>query len=181
MADVAARRQALDLAPDPGFDPDAWRRAKEAADARQEAALDLAGPASWVAQADAERGLAKQALARADQADARAAALDAEAALGPADAVLAGARERSGPPPRRPPPPTAPAAPPPRPRPGPPATRPAWRVWRTPAPSTNGSPAWRSRPPTCSGWPTWSPGSGCTWSAGWGGGCRWRARPCSPS
>jgi DNA repair exonuclease SbcCD ATPase subunit len=95
VADVAARRQALDQAPDPGFDPDAWRQAKEAADARQEAALHLAGLERRVAQADAERGLAKQALARADQADARAAALDAEAAaLGPADAVLAGARER---------------------------------------------------------------------------------------
>jgi DNA repair exonuclease SbcCD ATPase subunit len=95
VADVAARRQALDQAHDPGFDPDAWRRAKEAADARQEAALHQAGLERRVAQADAERGLAKQALARADQADARAAALDAEAAaLGPADAVLAGARER---------------------------------------------------------------------------------------
>jgi DNA repair protein SbcC/Rad50 len=95
VADVAARRQALARAPDPGFDPEAWRRAREAADARQEAALHLAGLERRVAQADAERDLAKQALARADQADARAAALDAEAAaLGPADAVLAGARER---------------------------------------------------------------------------------------
>ena len=95
MADVAARQRALDQVPDPGFDPDAWDRARQAADARQEAALALAGLERRVAQADAERGLAKQALARADQADARAAALDAEAAaLGPADAVLAGARDR---------------------------------------------------------------------------------------
>jgi DNA repair protein SbcC/Rad50 len=95
VADVAARRRALDQVPDPGFDPDAWDRARQAADARQEAALALAGLERRVAQADAERGLAKQALARADQADARAAALDAEAAaLGPADAVLAGARDR---------------------------------------------------------------------------------------
>jgi DNA repair protein SbcC/Rad50 len=94
-ADVAARQRALDQVPDPGFDLEAWRRAREAADARQEAALHLAGLERRVAQADAERGLAKQALARADQADARAAALDAEAAaLGPADAVLAEARER---------------------------------------------------------------------------------------
>jgi exonuclease SbcC len=95
QADVAARRRALDQAPDPGFDPDAWTRARQAAQAGQEAALRLAGLERQVAQADAERGLAKQALARADQADAKAAALDAEAAaLGPADAVLAEARER---------------------------------------------------------------------------------------
>jgi exonuclease SbcC len=92
---VAARQQALDRAPDPGFDPDAWTRARQAAAAGQEAALRLAELERRVAQADAERGLAKQALARADQADARAAALDAEAAvLGPADAVLGEARER---------------------------------------------------------------------------------------
>jgi exonuclease SbcC len=95
LADVAARQLALDQAPDPGFDPVAWNRAREATEARQEAALALAGLERRVAQADAERGLAKQALARADQADARAAALDAEAAvLGPADAVLAEAKER---------------------------------------------------------------------------------------
>jgi DNA repair protein SbcC/Rad50 len=94
-ADVAARQHALDQAPDPSFDPDAWARARQAAQAGQEAALRLAALERRVAQADAERGLAKQALARADQADARAAALDAEAAaLGPADAVLAEARER---------------------------------------------------------------------------------------
>ena len=95
LADVATRQRALDQAPDPGFDAGAWQRAREAAEARQEAALQLAGLERRVAQADAERGLAKQALARADQADTRAAALDAEAtALGPADAVLAEARER---------------------------------------------------------------------------------------
>ena len=95
LADVAARQRALDQAPDPGFDPVAWNQAREAAEARQEAALALAGLERRVAQADAERGLAKQALARADQADVRAAALDAEAAaLGPADAVLADAKER---------------------------------------------------------------------------------------
>jgi DNA repair protein SbcC/Rad50 len=95
VADVAARQRALDQAPDPGFDPDAWARARQAAAAQKEAALRLAELERRVAQADAERGLAKQALARADQADARAAALDAEAvALGPADAVLAEARER---------------------------------------------------------------------------------------
>ena len=95
LADVAARQRALDQAPDPGFDPDAWTRARQAAAAQKEAALHLAGLERRVAQADAERGLAKQALARADQADTRDAALDAEAAaLGPADAVLAEARER---------------------------------------------------------------------------------------
>src|SRR5215213_9752124 len=41
-ADVAVRQQALEAAPDPGFDPEAWRAARQAADARQEAALDLA-------------------------------------------------------------------------------------------------------------------------------------------
>jgi exonuclease SbcC len=95
LADVAARQHALDQVPDPGFDPDAWARARQAAQAGQEAALALAALERRVAQADAERDLAKEALARADQADARAAALDAEAAaLGPADAVLAEARER---------------------------------------------------------------------------------------
>src|SRR5215218_5719052 len=95
VADVAARQRALDQASDPGFDPDAWARARQAAAAQKEAALRLAELERRVAQADAERGLAKQALARADQADARAAALDAAAAaLGPADAVLAQARER---------------------------------------------------------------------------------------
>ncbi|MFL6298064.1 MAG: hypothetical protein ACJ75M_20130, partial [Actinomycetes bacterium] len=94
-ADVAARQRALDHAPDPGFDPDAWSRARQAAAAGQEAALHLAELERQVAQADAERGLAKQALARADQADTHAAALDAEAAaLGPADAALAEARDR---------------------------------------------------------------------------------------
>jgi DNA repair protein SbcC/Rad50 len=94
-ADVAARQAALDEAPDPGFDPDAWRRAKQAAQARQEAAIALAGLERRLAQAEEERGLAKEALARADQADARAVAVDAEAArLGPADAELAAARER---------------------------------------------------------------------------------------
>jgi DNA repair exonuclease SbcCD ATPase subunit len=95
VADVAARQQALDQAPEPAFDPDAWKLAKQAAEARQEAALALAELQRRVAQADVERGLAKQALARADRADARAGALDAEAAaLGPADAALADARER---------------------------------------------------------------------------------------
>jgi DNA repair protein SbcC/Rad50 len=95
LADEAARQQALDQAPDPGFDPHAWTKAKQAAEARQEAALALAGLERRVAQADVERGLAKQALARADQADLRASALDAEAAaLGPADAELAAARDR---------------------------------------------------------------------------------------
>src|SRR6266540_2532156 len=85
-ADVAARQTALDETPDPGFDADAWRRAKQAAEARQEAAIALA---------ELERGLAKEALARADLADGRALAVDAEAArLGPADAELAAARER---------------------------------------------------------------------------------------
>ena len=94
-ADVAARQAALDEAPDPGFDADAWRRAKQAAEARQEAAIALAELERRLAQAEEERGLAKEALARADQADGRALAVDAEAArLGPADAELAAARER---------------------------------------------------------------------------------------
>jgi DNA repair protein SbcC/Rad50 len=94
-ADVAARQAALDEAPDPGFDADAWRRAKQAAEARQQAAIALAELERRLAQAEEERGLAKEALARADKADGRAAAVDAEAArLGPADAELAAARER---------------------------------------------------------------------------------------
>src|SRR6266508_1523257 len=94
-ADVAARQTALDETPDPGFDADAWRRAKQAAEARQEAAIALAELERRLAQAEEERGLAKEALARADQADGRALAVDAEAArLGPADAELAAARER---------------------------------------------------------------------------------------
>jgi len=95
VADVAARQKALDQAPDPGFDPAAWTAAKQAAEARQEAALALAALERRLAQADVERGLAKQAMARADRADARASAYDAEAAaLGPADAELAAAREQ---------------------------------------------------------------------------------------
>jgi DNA repair protein SbcC/Rad50 len=94
-ADVAARQAALDEVPDPGFDPDAWQRARQAAEARQEATIGLAELERRLAQAEEERGLAKEALARADQADARAAAVDAEAAkLGPADAELAAARAR---------------------------------------------------------------------------------------
>src|SRR6266508_950331 len=94
-ADVAARQTALDETPDPGFDADAWRRAKQAAEARQEAAIALAELERRLAQAEEERGLAKEALARADLADGRALAVDAEAArLGPADAELAAARER---------------------------------------------------------------------------------------
>ncbi|HEV3463486.1 MAG TPA: hypothetical protein VG846_05840, partial [Actinomycetota bacterium] len=90
-----ARRNALDQAPDPGFDPDAWKAAKRAAEARQAATLTLADLERRLAQAEVERGLAKQAIARADQAEGRAAALEAEAAaLGPADVVLAEARER---------------------------------------------------------------------------------------
>ena len=46
----AILRRALDQAPDPGFDTDAWRRARQAADARQEAALQLAGLGRRVAQ-----------------------------------------------------------------------------------------------------------------------------------
>ena len=94
-ADLAARQAALDGTPDPGFDADAWRRARQAAEARQEAAIALAGLQRRHAQAEEERGLAKEALARADRADGRAAELDAEAAaLGPADAELAAARQR---------------------------------------------------------------------------------------
>src|SRR5512133_3342577 len=58
QADVAARQYALDQAPDPGFDPDAWARARQAAAAQKEAALRLAELERRVAQADAERGLA---------------------------------------------------------------------------------------------------------------------------
>src|SRR6266545_345001 len=69
--------------------------AEAAAAARQEAAIALAALERRLAQAEEERGLAKEALARADLADGRALAVDAEAArLGPADAELAAARER---------------------------------------------------------------------------------------
>src|SRR5919108_177904 len=69
--------------------------AKGGAAACQEAAVTLAGLQRHLAQAEEERTLAKEALARADRADARAAELDAQAAaLGPADAELAAARQR---------------------------------------------------------------------------------------
>jgi DNA repair protein SbcC/Rad50 len=94
-ADLAARQAALDEVPDPGFDPDAYARAKGAADERQAAAAALADLERRRGQAEVERGLAKEALARADLADGRAGELDREAErLGPADVELEAARER---------------------------------------------------------------------------------------
>jgi exonuclease SbcC len=94
-ADVQERRAALHQVPDPGFDPDAHTRARQAADAREQAALGLADLERRRGQAEEERVLAKEALARADQADLRAAGLEQDAErLGPADAELAAARER---------------------------------------------------------------------------------------
>jgi DNA repair exonuclease SbcCD ATPase subunit len=94
-ADVQARHATLEQVPDPGFDPEAHARARRAADAREQAVLGLADLERRLGQAEEERALAKQALARADASEQRASELDAEAVrLGPADRELAAARER---------------------------------------------------------------------------------------
>jgi DNA repair protein SbcC/Rad50 len=93
--DATARQAALDTVPDPGFDPQRWEAARQAAARRDEVTGALAGLRARRDQAEVDRRAAKEALARADEADGRAATMDAEAAaLGDADAVLATARER---------------------------------------------------------------------------------------
>ena len=90
--EVAARRVALDAAPDPGFDEAAWTAARQAAVDLQQLVVALGELRARAERATAERDLAKEALARADEADGRAAALDAEAVgLGDAEARLAAA------------------------------------------------------------------------------------------
>ncbi len=87
--EVAARTAELAGAPDPGFDPAAYAVAKQAAGALQQARLDLGALRGRAQRADAERALAKEALARADQADGQAAKLDTELAT----PALAGAEQ----------------------------------------------------------------------------------------
>jgi exonuclease SbcC len=93
--EVAERARELEALPDSGFDPQAHRRAKQAAVELQRAALDLRELRGRAEQAEVERKLAKEALVRADEAEERAAAVEAEArALGHAERELAAARER---------------------------------------------------------------------------------------
>jgi exonuclease SbcC len=93
--EVAERRRELELLPDPGFDPEAHRRARQAAEELQRVALDLRELRGRAEQAEIERKLAKEALARAGEADERAAVVETEAAaLGEAERELGAARER---------------------------------------------------------------------------------------
>jgi DNA repair protein SbcC/Rad50 len=92
--EVAERERELERHPDPGFDLEAHRRAKQAAEELQRVALDLRELRGRAEQAEVERKLAKEALDRAAEADERAAAVEAEAGtLGEAERELAAARE----------------------------------------------------------------------------------------
>ncbi len=93
--EVAERERELARLPDAGFDPEAHRLARRAADELQQVALDLRELRGRAEQAEVERKLAKEALDRAAEADERAAAVEAEAAaLSEAERELAAARER---------------------------------------------------------------------------------------
>ncbi len=94
-AEVADRERELERLPDPGFDPEAHRLARQAAEELQQAALDLRQLHGRAEQAEVERKLAKEALDRAGEADERAAAVEVEAkALEGAEQELGVARER---------------------------------------------------------------------------------------
>ncbi len=94
-AEVADRERELERLPDPGFDPEAHRLARQAAEELQQAALDLRQLHGRAEQAEVERKLAKEALDRAGEADDRAAAVEVEAkALEGAEQELGVARER---------------------------------------------------------------------------------------
>jgi DNA repair protein SbcC/Rad50 len=93
--EVAERERELERLSDPGFDLEAHQRAKRAAEELQQVALDLRELRGRAEQAEVERKLAKEALARADEADERAAAVETEAeALREAERELGAARER---------------------------------------------------------------------------------------
>src|SRR6266545_4650146 len=78
--ELAGRRAALDAVGDPGFDPRAHQRAKDAAARRDELATQLAGLRARRDQAEQDKQAAKEAHARADEAEQDAVALDAKAA-----------------------------------------------------------------------------------------------------
>src|SRR6266540_2297095 len=93
--ELAGRRTALDAVADPGFDPRAHQRAKDAVARRDELARLLAGLRARRDQAEQDKLAAKEALARADEAEQRAVALDEEAAgQEAAEQALAAARRR---------------------------------------------------------------------------------------
>src|SRR6266545_393537 len=93
--ELAGRRTALDAVADPGFDPRAHQRAKDAVARRDELARLLAGLRARRDQAEQDKLAAKEALARADEAEQRAVALDEEAAgQEAAERALAAARRR---------------------------------------------------------------------------------------
>src|SRR6266498_1544416 len=93
--ELAGRRAALDAVGDPGFDPRAHQRAKDAAARRDELATQLAGLRARRDQAEQDKQAAKEALSRADEAEQRAVALDEEAAgQEAAERALAAARRR---------------------------------------------------------------------------------------
>jgi len=93
--ELAGRRAALDAVGDPGFDPRAHQRAKDAAARRDELATQLAGLRARRGQAEQDKQAAKEAHARADEAEQEAVALDAKAAgQEQAEVALAAARRR---------------------------------------------------------------------------------------
>jgi exonuclease SbcC len=93
--ELAGRRAALDAVGDPGFDPRAHQRAKDAAARRDELATQLAGLRARRDQAEQDKQAAKEAHARADEAEQDAVALDAKAAgQEQAEVALAAARQR---------------------------------------------------------------------------------------
>src|SRR6266511_2084896 len=93
--ELAGRRTALDAVADPGFDPRAHQRAKDAVARRDELARLLAGLRARRDQAEQDKLAAKEALSRADEAEQRAVALDEEAAgQEAAERALAAARRR---------------------------------------------------------------------------------------
>jgi len=93
--EVTARQSELELLPDPGFDADAHRQARQAVEALHPVVLALSELRGRAEQGEAERKLAREALDRAGEADQRTAALQARAAaLGEADQALAAAREQ---------------------------------------------------------------------------------------
>ena len=94
-AEVGERERELERLPDPGFDPQAHRVAKQAAEELQQVALDLRELRGRAEQAEVERKLAKEALERAGEADERAATVEVQVkALDGAEQELGAARER---------------------------------------------------------------------------------------
>src|SRR6266536_920325 len=93
--EVTTRQSELERLPDPGFDAEAHRLARRAAEALPQVVLALSELRGRADRGEVERKLAREALDRAGEADQRGAALQAQAtALGEAGQALAAARER---------------------------------------------------------------------------------------